>query len=48
MADRMLVVQVDSTVELPSEPDSGFPAAPLASATHQSKHECLYWKLECS
>ena len=23
MADRMLVVQVDSTVELPSEPDPG-------------------------
>ena len=37
MAGRMLVVQVDSTVELPSEPDSGF-AGSSSCVSNTSKH----------
>ena len=37
MADRMLVVKVDSTVELPSEPDSGF-AGSSSCVSNTSEH----------
>ena len=37
VADRMLVVKVDSTVELPSEPDSGF-AGSSSCVSNTSEH----------
>ena len=42
MADRMLVVQMDSTVELPSEPDSGFPgSSSCVSNTSEQTGVCI-------
>ena len=37
MSDRMLVVRVDSTVELPSEPDPGF-AGSSSCVSNTSEH----------